>query len=66
LTIIDGLRGLKVIGADIVEVAPVYDNPGETTVLAAAQVGLSLLTLMVDVPVKSIADRQMEKQLSSP
>ncbi|KAK3941063.1 arginase family protein [Diplogelasinospora grovesii] len=66
LTIIDGLRGLKVIGADIVEVAPVYDNPGETTILAAAQVGLSLLTLMVDVPVKSIADRQMEKKLSSP
>ena len=53
---IDGLRGLSVVGADIVEVAPIYDNPGETTVLAAAEVGLSLLTLMVDTPVKSKAD----------
>ncbi|KAJ4397446.1 hypothetical protein N0V93_001674 [Gnomoniopsis smithogilvyi] len=58
LTILDGLTGLKVIGADVVEVAPVYDNPGETTVLAAAEVGLSLLQLMVDVPVKSKADQR--------
>lgn len=56
LTILDGLAGLSVVGADVVEVAPVYDNPGETTVLAAAEVGLSLLTLMVDNPVKSKAD----------
>ena len=56
LTIIDGLEGLSVVGADIVEVAPVYDNAGETTVLAAAEVGLSLLTLMVEKPVKSKAD----------
>lgn len=57
LTILDGLSGLKVIGADVVEVAPIYDNPGETTILAAAEVGLSLLTLMVDNPVQSKADR---------
>ena len=56
MTILDGLQGLSVVGADIVEVAPIYDNPGETTVLAAAEVGLSLLTLMVDTPVKSKAD----------
>jgi len=30
-----------------VEVAPVYDNAGETTVLAAAEVVHSLLSLMV-------------------
>ncbi|KKY27108.1 putative arginase family protein [Phaeomoniella chlamydospora] len=42
LTILDGLSGLNVIGADVVEVAPIYDNPGETTVLAAAQVAISL------------------------
>ncbi|KAI9738662.1 MAG: hypothetical protein M1834_008167 [Cirrosporium novae-zelandiae] len=47
LSILDGLEGLQVIGADVVEVAPIYDNPGETTVLAAAEVALSLLTLMV-------------------
>lgn len=52
LTILDGLNGLQVIGADVVEVAPIYDNPGETTVLAAAEVVLSLLALMVQTPVK--------------
>lgn len=52
LTILDGLTGLRVVGADVVEVAPIYDNPGETTVLAAAEVALSLLTLMVQTPVK--------------
>lgn len=73
LSILDGLEGLEVVGADvgksqlatrtthrwlmyhvlIVEVAPVYDNPGETTVLAAAEVVLSLLTLMVNKPVQA-------------
>ena len=52
LSILDGLEGMKVIGADVVEVAPVYDNAGETTKLAAAQVVFSLMTLMVDTPVK--------------
>lgn len=51
LTIIDGLKGLQVVGADVVEVAPIYDNPGETTVLAAAEIVHSLLTLMVQEPV---------------
>ena len=53
LSILDGLEGMKVIGADVVEVAPIYDNPGETTKLAAAEVVHSLITLMVDAPVKS-------------
>ena len=56
LSILDGLDGLKVIGADVVEVAPAYDNPGETTVLAAAEVAHSLMTLMVNAPVKSSKD----------
>ncbi|KUI61509.1 hypothetical protein VP1G_08655 [Cytospora mali] len=59
LTILDGLSGLKVVGADVVEVAPIYDNPGETTLLAAAEVGLSLLTLMIDNPVQSKADKEV-------
>ncbi|KAH6862081.1 hypothetical protein B0T12DRAFT_391773 [Alternaria alternata] len=46
LSILDGLEGLDVIGADVVEVAPIYDNPGETTVLAAAEVVHSLIALM--------------------
>ena len=53
LTILDGLTGLKVVGADVVEVAPIYDNPGETTVLAAAEIVQSLLALMVHTPITS-------------
>lgn len=56
LTILDGLRGLQVVGGDVVEVAPVYDNPGETTVLVAAEVGRSLIALMVGKPVGGVAD----------
>ena len=68
LSILDGLRGLDIVGADVgknlihevgvvtdfavlVEVAPIYDNPGETTVLAAAEVVHSLIALMVYSPV---------------
>lgn len=42
---------MKVIGADVVEVAPAYDNTGETTCLAAAEVARSLISLMVATPV---------------
>ena len=46
---------LNDVKADLltVEVAPIYDNPGETTTLAAAEVVMSLLTLMVKQPIKS-------------
>ncbi|KAF2277339.1 Arginase/deacetylase [Westerdykella ornata] len=47
LSIIDGLSGLHIVGADVVEVAPIYDNPGETTVLVAAEIVQSLIGLMV-------------------
>jgi arginase family enzyme len=36
----------------VVEVAPIYDNPGEVTLLAAAEVVHSLIQLMADTPVK--------------
>ncbi|KAF2102843.1 Arginase/deacetylase [Rhizodiscina lignyota] len=52
-TILDGLSGIELIGADIVEVAPVYDTAAETTSLAAAEVAHSLLALMVQEPVAS-------------
>ncbi len=39
------LRGIKLAGADIVEVAPVYDGPGQQTAVAAANVGFELLAL---------------------
>nr|OQO20976.1 hypothetical protein B0A51_09665 [Rachicladosporium sp. CCFEE 5018] len=52
LTILNGLSGIHIIGGDVVEVAPIYDNPGETTTLAAAEVVHSLIQLMADTPVK--------------
>jgi agmatinase len=54
LSILDGLTGLQVIGADVVEVAPIYDNPGETTVLAAGEVVHALIGLMVRHPVAAL------------
>ncbi|KAI9375963.1 arginase family-domain-containing protein [Aspergillus egyptiacus] len=51
LSILDALRGLPVIGADVVEVAPIYDSAAETTTLAAAEVAHSLLALMIAKPV---------------
>ena len=39
------LRGLKLVGADVVEVAPPYDGAGQPTALAAANVALDLLAL---------------------
>jgi agmatinase len=56
LTILDGLTGLDVVGADVVEVAPIYDNAGEPTTLAAAEVVMSLLQLMVDQPVTAATE----------
>jgi agmatinase len=45
LGIIEGLRGLQLVGADIVEVAPAYDH-AEITSIAAANVAYELLALM--------------------
>lgn len=56
MTILEGLGGLQVVGADVVEVAPAYDNTAETTVLAAAEVAFSLLDMMIVTPVKSKVD----------
>jgi agmatinase len=39
------LKGIKFTGYDIVEVAPPYDTQGQTTALAAANIGYELLTL---------------------
>lgn len=46
LTILDGLEGLNVVGADIVEVLPAFDTNGDITTLIAAQVVDSILGLM--------------------
>jgi agmatinase len=39
------LRGLRLVGCDVVEVSPPYDGAGQPTALAAANVALDLLAL---------------------
>jgi agmatinase len=39
------LKGIALAGADVVEVSPSYDGPGQTTALAAANVAWEILTL---------------------
>ncbi|KXJ94252.1 arginase [Microdochium bolleyi] len=53
IRVLRGIEGLNLVGADIVEVAPAYQNAGEETALAAAQVVYELLSSMVK---RGIAD----------
>ncbi|MCO1339280.1 agmatinase [Kocuria polaris] len=48
LEILRGLRGLNLVGADVVEVAPAYDH-AELTGVAASHVCYDLITLMSDL-----------------
>lgn len=54
LQIINGLSraGLKIIGSDVVEFTPVYDNTAETTGIAISEIIYEILQWMVHVPVK--------------
>jgi agmatinase len=45
LACLRALKGINLVGADVVEVAPAYDGPGQQTALAAANVGYELLAL---------------------
>ena len=47
LEIIRGLRGMNIVGADIVEVAPAYDH-AEMTGVAASHVAYDLISLIAD------------------
>lgn len=49
-----GLRGLDIIGADIVEVSPLFDNSGITS-LAGATLMFELLCLAAESPARSPA-----------
>ncbi|MEH0164767.1 agmatinase [Paucibacter sp. JuS9] len=52
LEIIRGLRGLNVVGADIVEVSPPYDTTG-TTALLAANLAYEMLCVLPGVEVRA-------------
>jgi agmatinase len=45
LACLRALRGVELAGADVVEVSPPYDGPGQQTALAAANVAYELLSL---------------------
>jgi agmatinase len=45
LAFLRALRGIRLAGADVVEVAPAYDGPGQQTALAAANVAWEILGL---------------------
>ncbi|QYL23618.1 agmatinase [Mycolicibacterium diernhoferi] len=47
VAILRGMRGLNIVGADVVEVAPAYDG-GDITAVAAANLAYELITLMAD------------------
>lgn len=47
IRILRGVEGLNIVGADIVEVSPPYDDAVESTSLAAAQVAFEIITSMV-------------------
>ena len=57
LAMLRGLRGLDVVGGDVVEVAPQYDATTNTA-QAAAQVMFTILCLMVRAP--SLESRRSE------
>lgn len=54
LAVIRGLSnaGVKIIGADIAELSPVYDDVSQSTATVVAQLVFELLQWMVKVPVK--------------
>jgi agmatinase len=45
LAFLRALRGIRLAGADVVEVSPAYDGPGQPTALAAANVAYDLFAL---------------------
>src|SRR5579864_2556368 len=46
LRLVRGLRGLAWVGGDIVEVAPVFDGPGQITAVLAANIAFEFLCAM--------------------
>ena len=46
--VMKGLLGLNVVGGDVVEVSPPYDNPGQITALAGASMAFYLLELLLE------------------
>lgn len=56
LQILGGLSeaGVKIVGADVVEFSPPYDNAAETTAIVVAQLIYEILQWMIRVPVSVV------------
>ncbi|PNS19840.1 Arginase [Sphaceloma murrayae] len=63
IRVLRGIEGLNVVGADVVEVSPAYDGPGEQTSMAAAQVVFEVLTSMVR---RGLKEEEWTKASESP
>jgi len=48
--IIRGLHPLRIVAGDLVEVSPPYDNPGQSTALAASDLIYEMISIMVKNP----------------
>ena len=46
LTLVRSLAGATLVGADVVEVSPPYDGPGQITALLAANLAFELLGVL--------------------
>jgi agmatinase len=58
--LVRALAGLSLVGADIVEVAPPFDGPGQITALLAANVAFELLCAMAPAGRAPSMERQLE------
>lgn len=64
LEILRGLRGMNLIGADVVEVAPAYDH-AEITGIAASHVAYDLVSLLADGVSRDRAEQKNAKMETS-
>jgi agmatinase len=46
VALVRALAGTNLVGADVVEVSPLYDGPGQVTALLAANLMFELLSVM--------------------
>jgi agmatinase len=55
------LKGINLVGVDVVEVSPPYDSQAEITALAAAELMYELITIMVLHPLDRVAMRGLAR-----
>jgi agmatinase len=56
-----GLRGMEIVGCDVVELYPQYDGPGQVTALLAANIGYEFLTLIAGLRDARIMDEVIRR-----